>query len=283
MRLTLWILSVLLMALGGCASFRQDSGLNVRTVEATGRQEPWQNRVLNRDAFSPEGVAMMYFRFPEPLPSYWQQELVDTARVYQVVEEDRKIPRPLVREVFRAVLIAGDRTIQLRDALVDRDGKGLIVLIPLIDVPKLPGKYPLILSSDGKWGMTSLGKRVEFPSGFDPKALPKDFFEVNRSPLLQVVKLNPTTNEHARQAVLDMLAAWEYPFHWRDQEGRYLAQSRADLDGVLVFTSLEGVFDRIISCTGVKVDFTIIKTLPWVALQYGYQVGRAFIKEDCLK
>lgn len=283
MRLTTWILSCVLVVLTGCASLPHDSGLEVRQVKPIGRQEPWQNRTIRRDAFSPDGVAIMYIRFPEPLPSYWQQELVDTARVYEVIEGDRKIPRTLEREVFRAGLIAENGAIQIYDAMVDRDGKGLIVLIPLSEVPNLPGKHPLILSSDGKWAMTSLGKRVVFPSGFDPKALPKDFFEVNRSPLLQVVKLNPMTNEHARVALFDQLAAWGYPFHWRDLNGRFLAQSRADLDGVLTFTSLDGVTDRLISCTGVKVDPLFLKMLPWVGAFYAYQVGSALIKEDCLK
>ncbi|MFA9262502.1 MAG: hypothetical protein ACEQSB_04080 [Undibacterium sp.] len=59
-----------LAVLAGCSSLPRDSGYEPRTVEATGRQEPWQNMSINLSPFKPEGVAVVYVKLPQPLPQH---------------------------------------------------------------------------------------------------------------------------------------------------------------------------------------------------------------------
>ncbi len=285
MRFARVILALVVVWLTGCASsLPRDSGFEVRTVEATGRQEPLQNRVLDADVFVPEGVAYMYFKLPQPLPDYWKQEFVDAARSYEVVEGGRKVRRPLIREVFRVIVFLEHEETQLYQARVDREVKGFDVFFPLaVDTRRFAGKSILILSSDGKWGMTTLGKRVEFPKGFSPKELPADFFVTNRSPVMQVVRLDPINNEHARLALDSMLHGFTYVFRLRGHNGRYLGKSRQDVETVITFTSLDGVSDRLLSCTSLKLSPGMETVLPLVGALYAYQAVSALTKEDCLK
>lgn len=284
MSFTRVILALVLVWLAGCSSLPRDSGFEVRTVETIGRQEPWQNRVLDRDVFVPEGVAYMYFRLPTPIPDYWKQEFVDMARSYEVMEGGRKVRRPFIREVFRVVVFLEAGETELYQALVDREVKGFDVFFPLsVDTRRFAGKSILVLSSDGKWGMTTLGKRVEFPKGFNPKELPTDFFVTNRSPVMQVVRLDPKNNEHARLALDNMLQSFMYPFGLRGKNERYLGKSREDVEAIMAFTSLDGVSDRLISCTSLKLSPGMEAALPVVGALYAYQAVSALAKEDCLK
>lgn len=284
MSFTRVILALVVIWLTGCSSLPRDSGFEVRIVDAIGRQEPWQNRVLNRDVFVPAGVAYMRFNLPQPLPDYWKQEFVDMARGYEVVESGRKVRRPFIRETFRVIVFLENGETQLYQALVDREVKGFHVFFPLaVDTRRFAGKSILILSSDGKWGMTTLGKRVEFPKGFNPKELPPDFFVTNRSPVMQVVRLDPINNEHARLALDSMLDSFTYAFGLRGRNERYLGKSRQDVEAIMAFTSLDGISDRLISCTSLKLSPGMEAALPIVGALYGYQVVNALAKEDCLK
>ena len=282
MRRVLWILILATMWLGGCASLPRDSGFEVRQAESMGRQEPWQNRAINRAVFSPEGVAVIYIRLPQPIPSYWKQELVDPARVYETAEAGRKVRRTLVREVFRAIVMSQGREVQMYDAVVDREGRGFLVFAPLQMADALPGQATLILSSDGKWGMTSLGERVEFPKGFDPKELPQDYFVRHRSPITQVIRLEPKRDEYALRVLNDLVQSFPKPFWLRGKDERYWG--RPDVADVLgQFTSLEGVADKLLSCTSLKAGPATAAALPLVGVLYGIQVAQALGKDDCLK
>jgi hypothetical protein len=277
------LLAVLAVALlAGCSSLPRESGFQVRTAEPTGRQEPWQNRAIHRDVFDPAGVALAYVRLPQPIPAKWKKEFVDPDRTYEVQDGRRKVPTPLIREVFRAVVIYGPGETQVYDAVVDRDVKGFMVLIPLADAQRIQGKPLYILSSDGKWGMTVLGKLVEFDKGFAPNRLPAGFFAEHPSTVTQVIRLNPIDNEHARQALEGVAAAFPVRFFLRDQGGAYVGT--ADIATVLAeFTSVEGVPDRLISCTSLKLGPGSASALPLIGAVYGIQAGIALAKEDCKK
>lgn len=281
MRLAPWILSLAIALLTGCSSLPRDSGFEVRTVEPMGRQDPWQNRAINLAPFTPKGVAVLYVRLPQPIPSFWRQEFVDPARVYETTEAGRKVRQPLVREVFRAIVI-GNGVTQTYDAVVDREGRGFLVFVSLTVADTLPGQSLLILSSDGKWGMTSLGERVEFPSGFDPRAVPRDFFVQHRSPITQVIRLEPEKDEYARR-VLDGLAQSFPKLFWlRGKDESYAG--KPDVADVLAqFTSLEGVADKLLTCTSLKAGPATAAALPLVATLYGIQAVRALSVDDCLK
>jgi|GEM_PF-3573910 len=278
MRFVSLALAVSLAFLAGCSSLPRDSGFEVRKVEAIGRQEPWQNRAISRDVFRPEGVALVYVRLPEPLPEKWKKEFVDPHRTYEVQEGRRKVPKPLVREVFRAVAIYGPGNAKIYDAIVDQGVKGFRVLVPVSDMRHIEGKSLYILSSDGKWGMTTLGSLLEFEKGFAPDRVPAE----PSSRVTQVVHLQPGANEHALRALLGIAHSFPQPFWLRGKDEAYLG--KPDIVTVLTeFTSVEGVPDRLISCTSLKLGPGTAAALPIVAALYGYQAVSALAKEDCLK
>lgn len=280
MRLATWMISLALMVLTGCASISRDSGFEVQTVRPMGRQEPWQNRTINRAPFSPEGVALIYVRLPQPLPSYWKQELVDTDRVYETSEAGRKVRRPLFREVFRAV-VDGNGATQTYDAVIDGDDRGIrgfMVFAPLTEADRLLGQSLLILSSDGRWGMTTLGVRVEFEKGFTSDQLGT----APPSRITQVIRLGPKRDEYAYQLLVRLVNAFPKPFWLRGRNEAYLG--KADVVDVLAeFTSVEGVADKLLSCTSLKLGPATAAALPLVATIYGIQAGRALAVDDCLK
>ncbi len=282
MRYTTLLLYVAFMLLAGCTSLPRNSGFEVRQVEAEGPQDPWQHRAIRRDVFASEGVALVYVRLPQPLPNYWRQELVDTARVYETSEEaGRKVRRPLIREVFRAIVMGRGAT-QTYDAVVDRDGRGFLVFAPLTVADVLPGQSLLILSSDGKWGMTSLGQRVEFPPGFDPKGLPGDFFVQYPAPITQVIRLEPEKDEYARRILDGLAQSFPQRFWLRGKDEAYAGKPDV-LDVLGAFTSLEGAIDKLLSCTSLKIGPSTAAAAPLVATLYGIQAVRALTAEDCLK
>ncbi|MFZ1626492.1 MAG: hypothetical protein WAT81_01645 [Candidatus Moraniibacteriota bacterium] len=274
--------SLALAFLAGCSSLPRESGFDVRTVKAEGRQEPWQNRAINREAFSPEGVAAVYVKLPQPLPKQWKEEFVDLARTYEVKAGPRKAQKPLERVVFRAIALYGPGETGTYDAVLDRKAQGFTVFVPLVDAERIRGKSLFILSSDGKWGMTVLGTLVEFEKGFAPDRLPPGFLTTHPSTVTQVIRLNPIENEHARLALDGVATAFPVRFSLRDKAGAYVGTP--DIVTVLAeFTSVEDIGDRLISCTSLKLGPGSFSALPIVAAFYGIQAGVALAKEDCKK
>lgn len=279
--LVMGILLVMLL-LGGCSSLPRDSGFEVKNVTAVGRQEPWQNRAISREVFTPDGVAAVYIALPEPLPEYWRKELVDPARTYEVKDGSRKMRKPLIRQVFRAPVLYGPGQTVTYDAVVDRAVRGFTVFVPLADAKRVQGQSLLILSSGGKWGMTVHGERVEFEKGFDPDRLPVNFFSEHPSSVKQVIRLNPVENEHARLTLEGLATLFPVRFFLRGRDGAYVGTT--DITTVLAeFTSVDGVPDRLISCTSLKLGTGLAAALPVVGGMYAIQAGRALAKDDCLQ
>ncbi len=275
MRFTSLALMSVLTVLVGCSSLPRDSGFEVRTVEATGRQEPWQNRALNRSVFAKNGIAVVYVALPQPLPEKWKKEFVDTARTYEVREGRRKVSKSLVREVFRAVATYGPNEVSIYDAVVDRD-KGFMVLIPVSDRRRIEGKSLHILSSDGKWGMTTLGVMLEFEKGFAPDRI----LATPSSLVTQVIHLDPEGDENARRMLDRLVKSFPEPFWFRGKAEAYIGKS--DVVTVIAeFTSVDSAADRLISCTSLKLGPNTVAALPLVATLYAYQAVSALTKEDC--
>ncbi len=291
MRTTVLLAGLALAFLAGCSSLPRDSGFEVRTVQAEGRQEPWQNRAINREAFVPTGVAVVYVTLPQPIPEKWKREFVDPDRIYTVPDGPRKLRKPLVRAVFRAVAFFGPGQTETYDAVVDQEARGFMVFVPLVDAERIRGQSLLILSSDGKWGMTTLGAFVEFETGFAPDRLSVGFFATRPSPVRQVIRVKPdqhdgrtylSTDEVLGKKVAETVATFSLPFWLRGQAASYLG--KPDIATVLAeFTSVDGVPDRLISCTSLKLGPGSASALPIVAAVYGVQAGIALAKEDCKK
>lgn len=271
-----------LAVLAGCSSLPRDSGYEVKTVEATGRQEPWQNRAINRAALARDGVAAVYIRLPASHLGKWKKEFVDTTRTYLVQAGSRKFQKPLERVVFRAVAIYGPGESQVYDAIIDSKAQAFTVLVPLIDAERLAGRPLIILSSDGRWGMTTKGELVEFEKGFAPDRLPAEFFRDHPSTVTQVIRLDPIADEHARIVLDSLTRSFPQPFWLRGKNGSYLGKE--DIEIVAAeFTSVDGVADRIISCTSLKLGPGSAAAAPLIAVLYGYQAVNALSKEDCKK
>lgn len=271
-----------LAVLAGCSSLPRDSGYEVRTVEATGRQEPWQNMSINFGPFKPEGVTVVYVKLPQPLPQHWKEEFVDNARTYEVRVGQRRLRKPVVREVFRAVVVGSSGKVQTYDAVVDEQLRGLSVYVPVDKVEVVRGQSLLILSSDGKWGMTIRGEKVEFKKGFAPDQLPAEFFRNHPSTVMQVIRLNPNTDEFARAMLDDLVRRFPKPFSVDGRPDEYLGKT--DVSIVFSeFTSLEGIPDQLISCTSLKLVPGSTALLPITSVLYGYQAVRALSMEDCKK
>lgn len=273
-------IAFVLVFLAGCSSLPRESGFEVRMVQAEGRQEPWQNRSLNREVFTAEGVAAVYVKLPQPVPTRWSREFVDLDRTYEVRDGNRKVRKPLAREVFRAAVVYSPGQTVIYDAVLDRRVQGFTVFIPLVDAERVYGKSLLILSSDGKWGMTTRGALVEFEQGFAPDRLPAGFFTDHPSTVTQVVRLNPVENEHARQALDGVAALFPIRFFLRDQGGAYVGTP--DIVTVLSeFTSVEDVPDRLISCTSLKLGPGSIAMPQITVALYAVQAGIALAQDDC--
>lgn len=282
MRVLLFVF--VLVFLAGCSSLSRDSGFEVRTVQAEGRQEPWQNRSINRAVFTPEGVAAVYIALPQPVPTKWAEEFVDPDRTYEVGEGKRKTRVPLVRKVFRAVVALGFGETETYDAVVDRHMQGFTAFVPLAAADRVRGKPLIILSSGGKWGMTTRGKIVELDRGFALEELPAGFFAEHPSSVTQVIRLNPAENEHARQALEGLADMFPVRFFFRDDRdgGEYVGTP--DIATVLAqFTSVEGVTDRLVSCTSLKLGPATVSAPAFAAAAYGIQAAVALAKEDCVK
>ncbi len=280
MKLTVMLASLALACLAGCSSLPHHSGFKVRTVEATGRQEPWQNNAINLAPFSPQGVALVYVALPQPIPNFWRQEFSDSARVYEMNEGGRKVSRILTREVFRAVAV-GDGQAKTYDAVYDQSRGAFLVFAPLAEAEALPGRSLYILSSDGKWAMTVLGKQVMFDRGFAPDRLTPEFLATHRSVITQVIRLE-TANEHALGILDELVQSFPVPFAVRGRAEQY--RGKADVATILAqFTAVEHVADKLLSCTSFKLGSGTAALWPLVATLYGIQAGTALAKDDCLK
>jgi hypothetical protein len=272
-----------LAVLAGCSTLPRDSGYEVRSIEPAGRQEPWQNKVVRADPAYRDGLSIAYVKLPIPLPERWRSEFTDPARKYWVESGGSKVRRTLERVVWRANLYHGTTYVKTYDAVRYLEG-GLTVLVPTAEAALVRGHSLLILSSDGRWGMTTLGAFVEFIDGVQPDRLPEDFFRRHSSPVRQLVDLHPEENEHAREVLVGLNRLFPQPFRLRGKDAVYAGQRDA-LAVLGQFTSLEGTADRIISCTDFKIGAETFHpaALPIVGTIYGIQAAIALSKRDCLK
>ncbi|MFA9262503.1 MAG: hypothetical protein ACEQSB_04085 [Undibacterium sp.] len=202
--------------------------------------------------------------------------------MYEVRAGQRRLRKPVVREVFRAVVVGSSGKVQTYDAVIDEQVRGFSVYVPPAGMESVRGQPLLILSSDGRWGMTVRGEKVEFEKGFAPDRLPAEFFRNHPSTVMQVIRLNPNTDEFARSTLDDLVFRFPKPFAIDGRAGEY--RGKPDVATVFSeFTSLEGIPDRLISCTSLKLVPGSTALLPITGVLYGYQAVRALSMADCKK
>lgn len=273
-----------LALLSGCASLPRDTAFEVqeKSVEVS-RQEPWQNRAINRSALTTAGVAVQIVKLPEPAPRAWLEDVVDPARVYTVSEGDTKTKKILVREVFRAVYYRDEMAVGIFDAVFNPAATHFTILVAIEKMEALQGTQVVIVTSDGRRVLTTQGKTVEFPKGVSLSRLPTGFFRDYPSPTGDFIPMLGW-EKYGQAFLRELTSRFSLPFVIRGE--RYLGLP--DVVEVLArFTGLNTAADKLISCTSLKLGPEDIAggahTLPVKAVIYAGQAVYAMSREDCLK
>lgn len=274
------LLACVVLALTGCASLKQEAGFEVQpktsvvAEKVRVRQEPWHNVTLMGDIRQEKEIAIAVVNLPEPLPSLWQEELVDKGRTYAVKTSDGKQARkPLERVVFRAMAYTKDgQLVEMFDAVVTPAVNGLFILLPAERAEMLKAYQFVIVPSDATWLMTTQKEMVTLAEGQDLARLPVGFFAEHPSPLRQVIKTGAT------HPVFTDLAR-KFPNHFSVKGIPY--SGRPDADIVLAqFTSLDTTLDKVVSCG----SFTVAPGMAVAGVAVSI-VRNVWVvsKRDCLK
>lgn len=286
MRVSALVISFLVTLLCGCSTLSRDSGYEVQTMAPVKRQEPWQNQALPADTVSHRGIAVVVVKWPNPLPNEWRSDFVDPARVYEVptntgngMNKKQTIARkPVVRFVFRANVYRGtvyETTVPV--VVADAPYDSFHVLVPYEAGGILEGKHILILSSDGRWGMTAAGESVSL-KGLNLTHLPVDFFDqLQPSVVRNVLRLDALSEDGQRYIhKLD-----ERFYRTYEVDGKTYLFMGDTLEVLARFSSLNGVSDRLVTCTSLKLGAHSLEPFAWV--MYGIQAGIVLAEDDCLR
>lgn len=273
-----------LAVLSGCASLPRDTAFEVqeKSVDVS-RQEPWQNRAINRSLLTTAGVAVQIVKLPEPAPKAWLKDVIDPARVYTVSEGDVKTKKVLVREVFRAVFYREEAAVGFYDAVLNPAATHFTILVPIDKMEALLGTQVVVATSDGRHVLTTRGKTIELPKEQSLSRLPAGFFRDYPSPSGDFVPMLGW-EKYGQAFLTELLNRFSLPFVIRGE--RYLGLP--DVVEVLArFTGLNSAADKLLSCTSLKLgpeDFAGgTHTLPVKAVIYVGQAMYALSREDCLR
>ena len=221
------ILCLALVGLSACAS-TQTGQLVRQKPQALGQLtdirpvgEPFHDVSLAGDIGKVEEVGASFVELPNPLPLYWKNELVDPSRSLKEKRGDRLVAVPHLRRVFRVGIYRDEQLVAMHEAVVNPDGRRLLLLLPASAGRDYQGMNLLILSHDAYFGVTSDGKIVELGKRPNPGLLPPGFFASNPSPLPPVVVLR-----------------------------------RSDPAGLGIYTDLESVFPIVFTVNGVSYSGT---------------------------
>lgn len=273
-----------LAVLSGCASLPRDTAFEVQEKSTdVSRQEPWQNRAINRTALTTAGVAVQIVKLPEPAPKAWFEDVVDPARVYTLSDGDVKTKKILVREVFRAVFYRDETAVGFSDAVLNPSATHFTILVPIDKMEVFRGTQVVVVTSDGRHVLTTRGKTVELPKGQSLSRLPAGFFRDYPSPTGEFVPMLGW-EKYGQAFLTELLDRFSLPFVIRGE--RYLGLP--DVVEVLArFTGLNTAADKLLSCTSLKLGPEDLAggahTLPVKVVIYAGQAMYALSREDCLK
>ncbi|MGK2848910.1 MAG: hypothetical protein ACSLEX_02470 [Minisyncoccota bacterium] len=261
MRTSLLMLIVLCVFLSGCTTtMGTQSGFSVQPKESIARQEPWHTMVITGNVSILDGVDVAYVSLPDPLPSYWRDEVVDTKRTYiKTFEDGKKLRKPIEKLVFRALFYQNERLVGMADAIINPALTGFFILLP---ADMKPAKQNMVIvSMDTSWMMTTMGEKITVPI---TKSLPSGFFQQHPSPLTQVVRME--RKDPSGKLFFDEL---ESLFNQRLRIGSMVYSGRPDTLLVLRnFTSAEHPVDRLVSCGTAPVTPGLVTiTLALAAIQ----------------
>lgn len=272
-----------LAVLSGCASLPRDTAFEVqeKSVDVS-RQEPWQNRAINRSALTTAGVAVLIVKLPEPAPRVWLEDVVDPARVYTLSEGDVKTKKVLVREVFRAVFYRDEAAVGFYDAVLNPNATHFTILAPINKMEMLKGTQVVVATSDGRHVLTTRGRTVELPKGQGLSRLSTGFFRDYPSPSGDFIPMLGW-EKYGQAFFTELLDRFSLPFVVRGE--RYLGLPDA-VEVLARFTGLNTAADKLISCTSLKFGPEDLAggahTLPVKAVIYAGQAMYVLSREDCL-
>lgn len=276
-----WYVPLLLIAvfLSGCASIGKKAGFEVTAKEPIGRQEPWHTMTLKGDISQVQALSVAYVALPDPVPTYWSEEFVDTHRVYEVSlsndqnGKQKKALKPLEKVVFRALRYTdGGEFIEMFDAVLNPSLSGFFVLLP--SEGNFVGSNLVIIPLDASWLMTVYGERVILPVS---KTLPAGFFQQHPSRITQVVRMDKK-DPHGQKFFSELEKLFD--------PGRFIINGvvysgRPDTKIVASrFTKVDNPIDRLVSCGTAPISPGMITVSLAIAAVHNV---RAMTKEDCMK
>jgi hypothetical protein len=261
------------------ASVREDGRLSLR------RMEPGLTLALRGDVRATDAVDLTVIPLPNPLPPEWAAEFApDRARAIPVTHSDGRIEAiPLQKVVFRALATDPEGGLSVYDAILNPDGTAFFVLLPPGRGAELSGGTLSIISSDGRYMLTSRGESVDLRRAHGVKLkkgrLPADFFADHPSPMPASFTAQRSTPE-GRQFLEDLGTLFPEPL---DVSGiRYSARPHT-IEFLTRYTALNSFGDRAISCGNLQVSTADLFGLPIGAISSGIGTLIAgFSRGDCL-
>lgn len=305
MKATSWLLLLGVVLLSaGCATgdFTRQAGFEPRSksIEIK-REEPGHGLIIEAATLEDErGLDVVMGVVPNPLfHRRWLEELVDASRPYSFwlpkvgyrseegldcnqlksPEREKKCKaeqRVLKRLSFRAILYRGETAVDFYDAVINPKVSRSFTLLPFGKGRELgTDLHQLIVSSDGKFGLTTSGELVDLAQVETLGQLPTGFFERHPSPVVIQSKHRETDEGYGFIRLIDQM----FPVIVNRGTNRYWGQP----DTKVVwqkYTDLTHPFDRILTCVSYRMGPGMMVVGGVVA---AVQTGRAIAVDDCLK
>lgn len=305
MRATSWIIVLAVAVLSvGCATGELSRKLSLQPLPKSltmKRQEPGHNLIIDRKVVEDgvTGIDVVVGNLPRVMSTRWMEELADGARRYSFWlpkvgyrgddrldcnddetsnrrERCREEERVLQRTVFRAVLYRGETAVGHYDAVINKRAYQSATLMPFGEGQRLGANLnQLLISSDGRFGVTTNGMLVSLDDVEDLRQLPPGTFERYPSPVVIQSKSAETDEGHGFIGQVRKL----FPDPLNLKGKRYLGQE----DAWVVwrkFTSLSEWPDKVMTCVSYNMGPGV---MTWNGIMAAGQTVVALSSPDCLR
>lgn len=304
-------LAVVLLT-AGCANVALKAGLTVlppNSLEIARHEEPGHSLVvdaslINEDA---KGIDVVVGSLPRPIPTRLMSELTDPARSFvfwmpkvgyrgaNLNCDDPKLPqrevkcqgevRVLQRVTSRAIIYRGETAVGIHRAVINPRATQTVTLMPF-GQGKVYGTdiNQLVISSDGKFGITTRGLMVDLEAVGDLRQLPSGFFQRYPSPATVVSRDINSDEGHGFIAGLRQM--FPETLYFRDRpELRFRARPEA-WEVWRRYASMEFWPARVLSCASYRATGNPLTT-PLAPLKAGITLAQVvnaiWVQDDCLQ
>ncbi len=267
-RITSVIGIIMLALLVGCASLKKDAGFEIETSKADGGgvEVPWQSIALRGDVSAVLDFTVAMIDLPQPLPEVWEDEIMDSGRLYK----QGKSLMTLQRSVWRTALYGPDGKVrQVFDAVLNTDKTTLFILLPLAREEEFKRGNWLVWFSDGTKVMTTRSAVVKI--GDDVGVLSNRFFYDHPSPLPQHVIMRRFTPEGRK--FFESLER-RFPVRLKMPTGEMYSAETA-VEGVGALTKGDNAFDNLVTCGSAAAVPSVTGMIVSVALSLPHNLSVA--------